>query len=130
MDPKSTDEAPESLNREQADDGQAQDVADDALHPGEGLGESRRAPGDPYALTPDDRPDLVDTMTGMVRSGRIDNGAYAGEPMHDDEEDIIGDTEADAGDDALDGVPDIGDDPLSNIVGGDEYPDDEPDSRD
>lgn len=122
--PRKTDDAPESLNREQEDEGQAQDVAEDARHPGGGLGESRPSPGDPYAITPDDRPDLVDTMNRMVRTGRIDNDAFAGEPVHDDEEDIIGDTEGDAGDDPLDHVPDPGEDPLSGIVGADEFPDD------
>ncbi len=121
MGPRKTDDAPESLNREQDDEGQAQDVAEDALHPEAGLGESRRSPGDPYAVTDDNRPDLVDTMNRMVRTGEIDNDAYAGEPMHDDEEDIIGDTEKDAGDDPLDAVPDTGDDPLSDMAGGDEY---------
>jgi len=124
MGPRKTDDAPESLNREQEDEGQAQDVAEDARNPGHGLGESRPSPGDPYAITPDDRPDLVDTMNMMVRTGRIDNDAYAGEPVHDDEEGIIGDTEGDAGDDPLEQVPDPGEDPLSAIVGTDEFFDD------
>ena len=44
---------------------------------------------------PDDVPDLVDTMNQMVSSGLIDNGAFAGEPMHDDEEDRLGETDSD-----------------------------------
>jgi len=124
MGPRKDDDALESLNREQEDEGQAQDVAEDARHPGEGLGESRHGPGDRYAITPDDRPDLVDRMNEMVRSGHIDNDAFIGEPIHDDEEDIIGNTEGDAGDDPMDGVPDLGEDPLSDVAGGDEFPDD------
>jgi len=108
--------APESVNREQLDEGQAQEVADDARHPGRPLGESRRAPGDPGQVPPDDVPDLVDTMTGMVRSGRIDNGAFAGEPQHDDEADILGDTE-DADDEALfNELADGSEDPLADSV--------------
>lgn len=34
-------------------------------------------------------------MNQMVTSGRIDNGAFAGEPMHDDEEDQLGKTDSD-----------------------------------
>ncbi len=134
-DHRKTDEAAESLNREQQDDGQAQDVAEDALHPGEGLGESRHGPGDRTQIIPDDTPDLVDKMNEMVRSGRIDNGAFAGEPQHDDEEGMLGETEDDGdGDDALynelaDGsedplavpvdlsdIADDGDDPLGRVA--------------
>ncbi|RVT42395.1 hypothetical protein ENE74_06235 [Sphingobium algorifonticola] len=87
-------------NSEQRDDGQAQDVAADALHRGtEPGGETERGGGDDRgAVMPDDTPDLVDTMNAMVRSGRIDNGAFAGEPMMDDEEDILGDTDDDEDD--------------------------------
>ncbi len=98
MDPRDPDEAPEATNREQDDDGQAQDVAESALHPGPGLGESHKAPTSDAQILPDDVPDLVDTMNQMVSSGRIDNGAYAGEPMHDDEEGELGDTDPDEGD--------------------------------
>jgi hypothetical protein len=108
-------EAPESVNREQDDEPQAQDVAEDALHPGEGLGDSRHGPGDRTQIMPDDTPDLVDKMNEMVRSGRIDNDAYAGEPMHDDEEDILGDTDSE--DDPLDTLLSEGeDDPLGSVA--------------
>lgn len=135
MDPRETpNDAPESLNREQQDADQAQDVADDARRPASGH-DSVRGPADRTQILPDDRPDLVETMNAMVRSGHIDNGAYAGEPQHDDEEDQLGDTEADGdGDDALyntgadgsedplavpvdlDDVADTGDDPLGAVA--------------
>ena len=60
---------------------------------------------DPSQLTPDDVPDLVDTMDQMVSSGRIDMGAYLGEPAHDDEPDSYG---ADAGEQG-DAAPGLGD---------------------
>lgn len=89
--------APETDNAEQRDDGQAQDVADDALREGSDLSEDSEHGGsaNPAAITPEDAPDLVDTMNQMVSSGRIDNGAFAGEPMHDDEEEQLGRTDSD-----------------------------------
>lgn len=105
------DEAPEALNREQTDEGQAQDWAEAVRNPGPVLSDSRKAPGDPADLIPDDTPDLIDRMTEMVRSGRIDSDAYLGEPMHDDEEDILGDT--DPGDE-IDHLPEL-DEPLSDL---------------
>jgi hypothetical protein len=86
-------------NAEQRDEGQAHDVAAEAL---DGIGSDPTvdsedgAPANPASLIPDDVPDLVDTMNQMVRSGRIDNGAFAGEPMHDDEEAVLGITDDDA----------------------------------
>ncbi len=87
-------------NSEQRDDGQAQDVAAEALQRGtDPGGDSEHGGGeDRGAVIPDDTPDLVDTMNAMVRSGHIDNGAFAGEPMMDDEEDILGDTDRDEDD--------------------------------
>lgn len=129
--------APEAVNREQEDEGQAQDVAEDALHPqrGGGVGGSVRGNHvDPTQIIPDDVPDLVETMERMVSSGRIDNDAYAGEPQHDDEEDMLGDTEDDGDDEMIfnelaDGsedpladpvdlshMPDTGDDPLGEVA--------------
>lgn len=123
----------EAINREQQDKGQAQDVAEDARRPERGLGESSRAPGDRTQIIPDDVPDLVDTMSAMVSSGRIDNGAFAGEPQHDDEEAMLGETDSDDDEDGLfnemaDGsedplavpiaLPDLsddGDDPLGKV---------------
>ena len=82
-------------NAEQRDPDQAQDVADDALELSSGTsGDSEHGgSANPAALIPDDTPDLVDTMNQMVSSGRIDNSAFAGEPMHDDEEDVHGITD-------------------------------------
>lgn len=86
---------PEAVNREQQDEGQAQDVADDARSGAGGLSESRHGGHtNPAQILPDDVPDLVDKMNEMVRSGHIDNDAFAGEPSHDDEEDILGETES------------------------------------
>ena len=89
--------APELDNDEQHDADQAQDVADDALALDADVSEDSEHGGSPdrTAVIPDDVPDLVDTMNQMVTSGVIDNGAFAGEPMHDDEEDRLGDTDDD-----------------------------------
>jgi len=87
---------PDLDNSEQRDDDQAQDVAQDALDAVDPSEDSERGGGtDPSALIPDDVPDLVDKMEEMITSGRIDNGAFVGEPMHDDEEDILGETDQD-----------------------------------
>jgi hypothetical protein len=127
------DDTAEAINREQQDEGQANDVADSALHADRSLGESKRSPGNRAQIIPDDAPDLVDTMNAMVKSGVIDNGAYAGEPQHDDEEDLLGDTDedddeplfnemADGSEDPLaepvelPDVPDEGDDPLGKVA--------------
>lgn len=88
-------------NAEQHDEDQAQDVAQDALEPSADLSEEseKARDRDPGAVTPDDVPDLVDKMNEMVRSGRIDNDAYQGEPMMDDEEDYLGRTDDENDDD-------------------------------
>lgn len=93
--------APELDSDEQRDDDQAQDVADDAMIVDTDLSEESEHGGSPdrSAIMPDDVPDLVDTMNQMVTSGLIDNGAFAGEPMHDDAEERFGVT----GDDSDDG---------------------------
>ena len=88
------DEAPELHNSEQDDErGQAQTVADEAL-----AGGARKAspldsikPDDEGELMDDSTQDLIDKMRDMEQSGRIDMGAYRGEPNHDDEEDAYGD---------------------------------------
>lgn len=92
--------APELDNDEQRDDDQAQDVADDAMIVDTGMSEESEHGGSPdrTAIMPDDVPDLVDTMNQMVTSGLIDNGAFAGEPMHDDEEERFGVTDDDGDD--------------------------------
>lgn len=97
-------------NSEQADDGQAQDVAEEAFARRRGLlngsgrdptSESEHGGRNRGGVLPDDVPDLIDTMNQMLTSGRIDNGAYAGEPMMDDEEDQLGITDRDVDDDDL-----------------------------
>ena len=73
------DGASEWVNREQLDEGQAQDVAEDARHGGPGLADSTHGgKTNPAQILPDDVPDIVDRMNEMVRSGRIDNDAYSG----------------------------------------------------
>lgn len=95
MNGRKDDIAPENDNSEQDDPGQAQDVAEDALVRGTDLSEDSEHGGrpNPAQIIPDDVPDTVDLMERMVRSGHIDNDAFAGEPEHDDEEDILGDTD-------------------------------------
>jgi hypothetical protein len=129
MDGRKRDEdAPEAVNREQEDEGQAQDVAEDALRL-ERLGDSgggsvRGNHVDPTQIIPDDVPDLVETMERMVSSGRIDNDAYAGEPQHDDEEDMLGDTEDDGDDELIfNELADGSEDPLADPVDLSDYAD-------
>ncbi|OJY67945.1 MAG: hypothetical protein BGP16_03775 [Sphingobium sp. 66-54] len=85
---------PDAQNAEQEDAGsQAQDVAEDALrHPwrrGAAGESSHGGKSDPTQLVPDDTQDVVDHMTDMDRSGRIDMGAFEGEENMDDEDGSI-----------------------------------------
>ena len=90
----SAEQAPELHNAEQDDElGQSQTVAEEALN-----GEARAAspldsikPDGPGEVMDDSSQDLIDKMRDMEQSGRIDMGAYRGEPNHDDEEDMYGD---------------------------------------
>jgi hypothetical protein len=92
------DEAPELHNAEQDDElEQAQTVADEALGGG-----ARRAspldsikPDDEGELMDDSTQDLIDKMRDMEQSGRIDMGAFAGEPNHDDEDETYGENRDD-----------------------------------
>ena len=84
--------APETHNDEQDDHrSQAQEVAeqargsDDAASPTES-----RKPQNPASLVADSAKDTIDEMRDMERSGRVDMGAYAGEPNHDDNVDKYG----------------------------------------
>ena len=87
------DEAPEQHNAEQDDElEQTQTVADEAL-----AGGARDAspldsikPDDPGELMDDSTQDLIDKMRDMEQSGRIDMGAFTGEPNMDDNEDKYG----------------------------------------
>lgn len=83
--------APENDNSEQNDgDSQAQTLADEAL--GRGSGELPSGESDKVSTgdDSDDAQDLVDHMEQMVKSGRIDNDAFRGEPNFDDNEDEYG----------------------------------------
>ena len=94
----SAEEAPELHNAEQDDElDQAQTLADEAL-----AGGARDAspldsikPDDANGLggelMDDSTQDLIDKMRDMEQSGRIDMGAYRGEPNHDDEDEAYGD---------------------------------------
>lgn len=90
--PRNAAEAPETDNSEQDDEAaQAQTVADEAL-----AGTSTTSPLDSTkddndsGLMDDSTQDLVDHMRDMEQSGRIDMGAYRGEPNHDDEDETYG----------------------------------------
>lgn len=81
--------APELSNTEQEDEQfQAQTLADEALSGSAdafGLDDTEKVSTGEEG---DDVQDLVDHMRQMVSSGRIDNSAFAGEPNHDDNDDL------------------------------------------
>ena len=83
---------PDLENSEQNEAGtQAQDLADEALHPAETIGRESAESRSSFEqaddeLVPRDVPDLVETMNDMVQSGRIDLGAFEGEERMDDED--------------------------------------------
>jgi len=84
-------------NSEQDDEGsQAQDVAADALgqpYPTrENVETEHGGRSDPTQLIPDDVQDVVDHMTDMDRSGRIDMDAFDGEDNMDDEDGSVPET--------------------------------------
>jgi len=89
----SAEEAPELHNAEQDDElAQSQTLADEAL-----AGGARDAspldsvrPDDEGEVMDDSSQDLVDKMRDMEQSGRIDMGAFRGEPNHDDEDETYG----------------------------------------
>ncbi len=78
---------PDRQNAEQNEEGtQAQDVARDALR-GEFSEESEPGGGtDGIDSVPRDMPDLVSRERAMLRSGKIDMDAYAGEERMDGED--------------------------------------------
>ncbi len=83
---------PDRENSEQDDsESQAQTVADEALargdRPRESEGSTHGGHSNPAQIIPDDERDLVDHMNDMDRSGRIDMGAFDGEPESMDDED-------------------------------------------
>lgn len=89
----SVEEAPELNNAEQDDElEQAQTIADEAL-----AGGARDASpldsekvDEEGEIMDDSTQDLIDKMRDMEQSGRIDMGAYLGEPNMDDNEDKYG----------------------------------------
>ena len=99
--PRPPADAPELHNSEQEDElEQSQSVAEEALNGG-----ARQASpldsiksDEPGEVMDDSSQDLIDKMRDMEQSGRIDMGAYRGEPNHDDEDETYGD-EVDEDDD-------------------------------
>ncbi|MBT2135579.1 hypothetical protein KK137_14670 [Croceibacterium sp. LX-88] len=88
----SAEEAPELHNAEQDDEeSQAQTVAREALGADdeESPLDSEKS-DDPGEVMDDSTQDLIDRMRDMEQSGRIDMGAYLGEPNMDDEDDALG----------------------------------------
>lgn len=91
---------PEGSGIEQHDEpSQAHSVADEALRGGT----LRRSPLEstrkPSSIDDDSTQDLVDHMRDMESSGRIDMGAFEGEPNHDDNAGYYGKGHADDEDD-------------------------------
>ena len=81
--------APELDNSQQADPGQTQDVAAEAMSLATTdlrLHDTEKPRG---GYEDADAQDLVDHMNQMVTSGRIDLSAYEGEPNHDDDDDAM-----------------------------------------
>ncbi len=87
-------EPPEAYNSEQDDEpSQSQTVSEDAMDRTAMFGSEdsdKPANTDAGAITPEDTPDLVDTMEQMTSSGRIDYGAFRGERNDDDEASTYG----------------------------------------
>ena len=119
-------------NNEQREPDQAQDVADDALAPGDADNalDSRKPEG---GITDDDSNvhDTIDMMKQMVTSGQIDMGAFAGEPLMDDGDEAMpgmpagpmlgsDDDVMDMVADRLEEVEDTGNDPLAAVVSDDD----------
>ncbi|MGC1269868.1 MAG: hypothetical protein WA842_04645 [Croceibacterium sp.] len=91
--PRNPAEAPEDHNSEQDDEAaQAQTLAQQALAGGRSTSSPLDSTKDDNdsGLMDDSTQDLVDHMRDMEQSGRIDMGAYHGEPNHDDEDDTYG----------------------------------------
>jgi len=95
--------APETHNSEQDMRGeQAQDVAVDARQEKSGQTggtESRKAPSPGIDNVAGHETDLIDVMRKMENTGAIDNGAFSGEPDHDDEPSRYHDSGATANED-------------------------------
>ncbi len=90
-----TDLPPETHNDEQDDErSQAQTVAEDARGQSGSSPTESRKPRDPEGGS---EQDVVDHMRDMESSGRIDMGAFRGEPNHDDNVDKYGEGHDDDG---------------------------------
>jgi hypothetical protein len=80
--------APETHNSEQTDyPSQAQQVAKQAKdheHHTAGATESLKVASPGVDNVAGSETDMIDQMQDMEQSGKIDNGAYEGEPNHDD----------------------------------------------
>ena len=85
-------QAPELHNAEQDDElEQAQTVAEEARNKdAEASPLDSVKPDDEGEIMDDSSQDLIDRMRDMEQSGRIDMGAYRGEPNMDDDEDKYG----------------------------------------
>lgn len=85
--------APETHNDEQDDHrSQAQEVAEQAREPSQHVTsptESSKSPNSPDIMG-NQVQDTIDHMRDMESSGRVDMGAYEGEPNHDDNVDKYG----------------------------------------
>jgi hypothetical protein len=88
----SAEQAPELHNAEQDDEfEQAQSVAGEARYKDAEASPLDSAKNDePSEVMDDSSQDLIDKMRDMEQSGRIDMGAYRGEPNMDDNEDKYG----------------------------------------
>ncbi|MES2700532.1 MAG: hypothetical protein V4647_13070 [Pseudomonadota bacterium] len=76
---------PETAGSEQFDEeAQAHSVADEVLHGSRSKSSPTESSRVKSGLDDDSTQDLVDHMRDMESSGRIDMGAFAGEPNHDD----------------------------------------------
>jgi len=83
--------APETINDEQDDEqSQAHEVAEDALDQDDDSPTESTKPKRGAYEDDDSTQDLVDHMRDMESSGRIDMGAFRGEPNMDDNEDKYG----------------------------------------
>ena len=83
--------APEAINDEQDDEqSQAHEVAEDALDQDDDSPTESTKPKRGAYEDDDSTQDLVDHMRDMESSGRIDMGAFRGEPNMDDNEDKYG----------------------------------------
>ena len=91
---------PEGSGIEQHDEpAQAHSVADEALHGAAHARSPLESTRKASSSDGDSTQDLVDHMRDMEASGRIDMGAFEGEPNHDDNASMYGRGHADDEDD-------------------------------